>query len=126
MKTKTAKDWCRNNHGDRAPAWKKDSMLSPEQVQWIMDEEGDKTLLMKKLPAIGGYMIRQGHYVTLAEVFYFGAWRCSCWDLYRTYLSLKIFIRKKPHSQSTTEPARLRQNAKKKRHEDTGNWGLSW
>ena len=101
-------------------------MLSPTQVQWIMDVEGDETLLMKKVKGTAGYMIRQGNYITLAELFLFGAWRCSCWDLYRTYLSLKIFIRKKPHSQSTTEPARLRQNAKKKRHEDTGNWGLSW
>ena len=93
-----------------------------------MDEEENETQLIKYCPATGGrpsrWLIRQGNYISLGERFAFGACRCSCWDLYRTYRSLEIFIFKKPHSTSGAEDAVLRQNAKRKRHQDTGTWGL--
>ena len=82
-----------------------------------MDEENNETQLMKVCPATGGrsprWLIRQGNYITLGELFAFGAHRCSCWDLYRTYRSLEIFIHRKLHSTSGTEEAIFRQNAKR-------------
>ena len=105
-----------------------DSLL--EDVQWIMDEEDNETQLMKFCPATGGgpsrWLIRQGNYITLGELFVFGAQRCSCWDLYRTYTALEIFIHKKPHSLSNSEGAIFRANAKLSKFENTGRWGLSY
>ena len=50
---------------------------------------------MKYCPATGGrpesWKIRQGNYITLGELFVFGAHRCSCWDLYRIYIRPWIF-----------------------------------
>ena len=83
---------------------------------------------MKYCPATGGrpasWQIRQGNYITLGELFVFGARRCSCWDLYRTYTALEVFIRKKPHSFSTSDDANFRANAKKAKYENTGLWSL--
>ena len=92
-----------------------------------MDEEDNETLLMKYCPATGGksprWLIRQGHYITLGELFVLGAHRCSCWDLYRTYTSFDIFIRKKVHSVSGSEEAVCLSNAKRSQHFETGKWG---
>ena len=67
-----------------------------------------------------------GNYITLGELFVFGAHWCSCWDLYRTYTALRIFIHKKPHSLSNSEDAIFRANAKRSKYEKTGRWGLSY
>ena len=79
---------------------------------------------MEYCPATGGKspreLIRQGHYITLGELFVLGAHRCSCWDLYRIYTSLDLFIRKKVHSVSGSEEAVCPSNAKRKRHCETG------
>ena len=92
-----------------------------------MDEEENATLLMKYCPATGGksppWLIRQGHYITLGELFVLGAHRCSCWDLYRIYTSLDLFIRKKVHSVSGSEEAVCLPNAKRSQHFETGKWG---
>ena len=96
----------------------------------IMYEEDNETQLMTFCPATGvrpsRWLIRQGNCITLGELFVFGARRCSCWDLYRTYRSLEIFIHRKPHSMSGSEEAIFRQNAKRKRFQDTGRHGLEW
>ena len=89
-----------------------------------------ETLLMKYCPATGGksprWLIRQGHYITLGELFVLGAQRRSCWDPdRRTYTAWEIFIRKKPHSLSNSDEAIFRSNANKARFVDTGRWGLS-
>ena len=93
-------------------------------MHWILAKEDNETLLMKYCPATGGrpasWQIRQGNYITLGELFVFGARRCSCWDLYRTYTALEIFIRKKVHSVSGSEEAVCPSNAKRKRHCETG------
>ena len=44
------------------------------------------------------WQIRQGNMITLAELFSFGAYRCTCWDLYRTYRSLEVFMDPKPRA----------------------------
>ena len=40
-----------------------------DDVQWIMEEENNETVLMEKVPAIGGKparsLIRQGQYITV-------------------------------------------------------------
>ena len=89
-----------------------------------------ESLFIKYCPANGGKsprsLIRQGQCITLGELFVFGASRCSCWDLYRTYLSLEICIHRTPHSTSGTEEPLIRQNAKRKWFQDTGKYGLDW
>ena len=80
-----------------------------------------------EVPAAGGkparWLIRQGQYITLGELFVLGAHRCSCWDLYRIYTSLDLFIRKKVHSVSGSEEAVCLSNAKRSQHFETGKWG---
>ena len=55
--------------------------------------------------------------ITLGELFVSGAHRCSCWDLYRTYTSLHISIRK---IVSGSEEAVCLSNAKRHPHFGTG------
>ena len=61
-----------------------DSLL--EDVQWSMEKENNETVLMEKVPATGGKparcLIRQGQYITVGELFVFGARSCSCCALY--------------------------------------------
>ncbi len=57
------------------------------------EESPVETLLMNYCPATGGksprWLIRQGHYITLGELFVLGAHRRSCWDPdRRTYTAL--------------------------------------
>ena len=84
----------------------------------------------REVPATGGkparWLIRQGQYITVGELFVFGARRCSCWDLYRTHTALEVFIRKKPHSFSTSDEANFRANAKRSTYDNTGSWGLPY
>ena len=96
----------------------------------MVGRDVDETVLMEKVPATCGkparWLIRQGQYITVGELFVFGARRCSCWALYRIYKSSDIFIRKEQHSVSGSEGAVVLQNAKRKRHLDTGKFGLDW
>ena len=76
-------------------------------------------------PASGvTWLIRSGNYITLAELFRFGCKVCSCFDLYRAYVALPIFISKRYHSVSHTGPAQKRRNAKQLRFQENGKWGL--
>ena len=132
MRYETTADWCFHNHGAglKRGDQRKDKLLSWKDVHWILEREGNETLLMKYCPATGGsperWQIRQGNYITLGELFVFGANRCSCWDLYRTYTALEIFIRKKPHSVSNSDEAIFRANAKRSNYENAGKWGLRY
>ena len=118
----------------RQKTWCKQRPLTPAQIDWIMGEEGGETRLMRRVPplASGGWstparwQIRQGNMITLAELFSFGAYRCTCWDLYRTYRSLEVFIDPKPRVRSGSEIANVPENAQRKRHQDTGRYGLPW
>ena len=62
--------------------------------------------------------------ISLAELFYLGRANLACYDLYRLYVTLDIFIFKRFHSTSNTAGAQLRRNAKKLRYHETGRWGL--
>ena len=129
MRTPRARDWAHFHHGQGQTDQRlKEAPLSQSDVDWVLAEEGRETRLMKFCPASGGdpsqWFIRQGNYVTLGELFTFGAYRCTCWDMYRTYRSLEVFIDRKPHSVSGSEEGTLRQNAKRKQFSEKGKWGL--
>ena len=131
------------SEGDGAPSdlevrkwlyWKSqedwhDQDLSDRDVQWIMGKENNQTLLLKFTPGTDGvegkWDIKQGNYITLGELFRLGGDRVSCYDLYRTYLSLPAFLRKKTHSRSHTATAQQRSNAKHLRFAEYGRWGLA-
>ena len=80
----------------------------------------------REVPATGGKSPRGLIRQAVGEFFVFGARRCSCWALYRIHKSSDIFIRKEQHSVSGSEGAVVLQNAKRKRHLDTGKFGLDW
>ena len=105
--------------------------LTDREINWIMDRENNQTSLLWKMDtptqsASGEvrWLIRTGNYITLAELFQLGHDRLSCYDLYRTYLSLPVFISTRQHSTSHTADAQYRRNAKMLRHNETGRWGL--
>ena len=131
MRTEEMRKFCFWHHGaGRTDPRFKDADLAEETVEKIMRVEQNQTRLIMRVPATGGqpagWKIRQGNYITLGELFVFVAHRCSCWDMHRTYMSLEIVVTKKLHSSSNSPNAILRQNAKKKRHDQTGRWALPW
>jgi len=62
----------------------------------MVGRDVDETVLMEKAPATSGkparWLIRQGQYIIVGELFVFGARGCSCcalykfWDTYKTTL----------------------------------------
>ena len=100
----------------------------PSKRRDDMDEEDSATLSIKYCPATARKsprsLIRQGQCITLGELFVWGAHMCSLfWDLYRTYTSLDIFIRK---IASGSEEAACLSNAKRNPHLGTGKFGVDW
>ena len=93
----------------------------------MVGRDVDETVLMEKAPATSGqparWLIRQGQYIIVGDLFVFGARGCSCCALYKSW---DIFIRKEQHSVSGSEGAVVLQNAKGERHLDTGKFGLDW
>ena len=129
MRTPEARNWADNRHGaGQTNPRLKEQDLECSEVNWIMEVEQNATQLMTFEPANGRiparWLIRQGNYISLGELFVHGADLCSCWDLYRTYTSLEVFIARKNHSVSNTENGIFRQNAKRVRHAWCGRWGL--
>ena len=106
--------------------------LDQRDIRWILEKEGGQTKLLKFHPASGGFdaswSIKTGHYVTLAELFFFAGNFCSCCDIYSKYVSLPIFIHKRIHSLSNSAEAQRVRNAKLLKRNETGRWGLnsSW
>ena len=132
MRTEKTRRWCWQSHGgglEKGSPWK-ERHLYWRDVRWLMQEEGNETLLMKYCPATGGrpdsWHIRQGNCITLGELFNHGADKCSCWDLYRTWTNLDIFVHKKPHSVSHSPEGTFRANAKRWNFETEGRWGLPY
>ena len=96
-----------------------------EDLEWIMTKDGGETGLMRRDPASGGnWQIRTGQFITLAELFWFGKDLCSCYDIYRTYLSLPVWIQKRKHPASQNAPGTMRRNAKAFHYQETGMYGL--
>ena len=95
--------------------------LTDFEIDWIMEVEAMETTVLRM--SSNEFFIRTGNYITLAELFHYGGNLCSCYDLYRTYLSLPIFIHKRKHSSSHTPDARWRRNSKFLRYAETGRWG---
>ena len=112
--------------------------LRPQDVAWVLAKEGNETTYVKFVPAPGGspaagenqnlgpgtFYVKQGHLVTLAEMLRFGSHVCTCFDIYRTFVHLPIFVYKRAHSSSQSEPGMKRKAAKLLRHEETGRYGL--
>ena len=85
------------------------SDLRPEDVAWVLAKEGNETTYLKFVPAPGGepladgqnphlhgtFYYKQGHFVTLGEMFRFAGHVCTCFDIYRTFVHLPIFVYKR-------------------------------
>ena len=105
------------------------SKLSDGDIEKIFKEEGkNRTLVLRAANSNDsrGYRweIRVGTYITLAELFFFAGEWLACHHIYRMYLSLDVYIQPKMHSQSTSERAIKKQNAKVLHFKETGYWGL--
>ena len=87
--------------------------LTWREIRWIMQVEGGETKVLKWLDdtASGGHWyMKCGNYITLAELFHLGIHLLSCYDLYRAYRSLPIFIHKRVVSQSHSAEAQMTRN----------------
>ena len=134
MKSAKARHWCH----DRQEGIFRNRDLRPQDVKLIMDYEGNETNYLKfePDPAAGGrvppdeyfkrgtWYFRQGHVVTLAEMFRFGVRVCSCFDIYRTWVHLPIFAYRRFHSASRSTEGQQRRDAKKFHYKETGRYGL--
>ena len=122
---------------DRDP----NAQLSGNDIRWIMREEDNETRILRWVPppasgpASGGissrpninewdFYIRQGNYITLAELFNYGQYVLSCYHLYLMYINMPIYIHKRCHSVSTSENAIYRENAKSLRKVEHGTFQL--
>ena len=70
--------------------------LGLRDTLWMMDRQHiENTLLRWQCTldsASGGWYIRKGNYITLAEMFYFGQCTVSAFDLHRAHVSFPVFI----------------------------------
>ena len=107
-----------------------DNDLSDEDIDWIMEEEGNRTTLLKREPgnpASGGpaqWYIKEGNFITLAEMFWKGLHLVSAFDAYKTYQSLPVLIYKRFHSVSHSANATMRRNSKMLNFVEHGHYGL--
>ena len=83
--------------------WYKHDALVPRnrmlehEVRDILERDTE-TGVLRLDPASGGkWQIRKGNFVTLSEAFWFGKDLCSCYDIYRWYLTLPVWIQKRHH-----------------------------
>ncbi|CAK0907945.1 unnamed protein product, partial [Prorocentrum cordatum] len=78
--------------------WKgPDEWLTMEEVDWVLNQRGGQTLLIRRVVAASGapkFEIGSGTVVTLAEMFYHGWPFCIAFDIYKLYMDLPIFIHK--------------------------------
>ena len=100
MKDRVTREWLLSRL--RSP-WKERELL-PEEVAWILSKEKNETTYIKFKSASGEsprdihdlssgiFYFKRGHFVTLAEMFYFGCRIATCADIYDTYMHLPIFL----------------------------------
>ena len=125
--------------------------LTDDDIKWILCEEQDandehlprdvfQTMLLRYVPFDypplrateeplarlneGRWEIRQGNYITLAELFNFGQKHLTCFQLYQMLLTLPIFIHRREHPESTKPEAVMMKNAKNLHHAENGSWAL--
>ena len=79
-----------------------DEWLTMAEVNWVLDQRGGQTLLIRRAGAASGapagrahnFEIRSGKVVTLAQMYYYGCDVCTAYDIYKLYMDLPIFIHK--------------------------------
>ena len=99
-----------------------DEDLYDEDINWVMKEEGNNTLLLKLYG--DQWFTLAGHFITLAEVFHRYAKELNCLDIYKMWLSLPMFAHKRVHTEPNSANAQLRRNARQYQHMQTGHYGL--
>ena len=110
--------------------------LAREEVEWILDREPDQTTAVlrwrrgisasgESSQFFGGVIeFRSAHYVTLSELFWWARQHATALDIYRMYRYMPVWIFKKGHSVSNSEPGIMRRNARVFRNHEYGHWGL--
>ena len=97
----------RTENPDKCSKW-----LRIGEVHWVLDEEEDQTLLIRRVRVAASsaarFEVRTGRVATLAEVMFHGLQqRCTCYDVYKLYMALPIVIHKRAHPE-TGAPSRAR------------------
>ena len=100
-KTREVRDWQYRRRSDEL-------VLSGEDILWMLKKEQNETTILRwvpRTPASGGdrledgdWEIRTGKYVTLAELFFFGAKEVTAFHLYNMYLNLDHYIHNRKRS----------------------------
>ncbi len=79
-----------------------DTLLSMEEIDWVLRQRDNQTLLIRKCEAASGatwFQIRIGIVVTLAQMYYYGCQLGTALDIYQLYLDLPIFIHRINHGE---------------------------
>ncbi len=103
-------------------------------IEWVLQEEGGETALLKCDSASGEsgsacqlearqWFIRAGHAVTLAEVFNYRCRLCSCHFLCTFHLRQPIFLAKRNPPESPSPDRKKLQNAKELHFQERGRRG---
>ena len=99
-RTNASRRWLAEREA-KAPLNGRAEKLSIEEVHWLLDEGGGRTLLIRRVRAASGaarFLIRTGGVVTLPEILFLGMEVCSVYDMYKLYMDLPIFCHKRTHS----------------------------
>ena len=131
-RTKGVRDWLYKRWLDTKT---RHEPLTDEQIQWILKAERNRTLILRWEPRVpasgelqpldeGDWEIRSGNYITLAELFSYGARKLTCFHLYEMYMCLDYYIHRKNHSEPTSEEAITKQKAKALHKQENGSWIL--
>ena len=118
----------------------RDRDLTYKEVEWILGREPDRTTAVLRWrrgisdrscadsgsSQFGGGVIefRRSHYVTLSELFWWARQHATALDIYRLYRYMPVWIYKKGHSVSNSEPGIMRRNARVFRNHKYGHYGL--
>ena len=107
----------------------RDEDLTSREIKWILEqEENNQTSLIKwednSASGETHWRIVEGNCITLGELFAFGRNVSSCYDLYRKYLTLSVFVRKKVHGMSHSAQGTKRRNSKMLNFVETGSYAL--
>ena len=66
-----------------------------EEVGWVLDQRDGRTTLIRRASAGSAFLIRAGQVVTLPQMVFLGEKLCTCYDIYKLYMDLPIFIHKR-------------------------------
>ena len=106
-RTAETRQWLAHHCREDPAQW-----LTWEEVQWLLDEHEGQTLLIRRDTCCDGgarFYFRTGSVVSLPEMMFYGlACKCTCFDVYKLYVSFEIIVRRRDRSGTVRDRKKAR------------------